>query len=269
MRTIEIINTTFKRYFGTFLIYCAIGLLFLFLYVSIFPSLATQQQSVDQLMKSLSPTMLKAFNIDVNISNTLTGYLSSKHFALMWPILGVFMVIAYGSYALAGEIEKGTMALFLSAPVSRTQIYVAKYATGILGITLFVVLTALITIPIAQFFDLSVPNEKYYAFAFGGGLFLMAVYSMAYMLSALFSERGKASGIAGLVFLGMYIANVMSGLLEKLENLKYFSFLYYFDANQIFIRDGMKSESIVVFICVTIVTFFVGLYCFNKRDIVV
>lgn len=268
-RTITITTTAFKRYISTFLIYSTIGLFFLVIYVSLFPSLKDQNQNINEVIKSFPPEIMKAFNVEVFTANTIEAFLTSKHFSLLWPLMGAFMVIAYASYALAGEIEKGTMALFLSAPVSRLQVYVAKYIAGIMGIVLFVAVTALATIPLGQVFGIEVSVEKFLQFSAGGFLFCLAFFSVSYMISAFSSDRGRTSMISSMLLLFMYFANVISLLVDKLEPLKYLSFLHYFNANELLLREGLTIQTIIVFTAITIITSFVGGYWFNKRDIAV
>ena len=101
--------------------------------------------------------------------------------------------------AIVGEIERGTMLLLLSYPVSRRQVLFGKFA-GHLSILAFATVLGYGAAALAlAATGASIDAESWAAFAgmIGSSILLGGVFiAIGYFVSALVSERGTAAGIA-------------------------------------------------------------------------
>lgn len=246
--------------------YCAIGLGFLLLYVAIFPSIESQTANYDEIFKTLPKGLIAALNI-TNDQASLLGYLSSKHFGLIWLLLIILFVISYGSFAIAKEIESKTMGLLLAQPVSRTTLYVARLIAGIVGLGLFVLTTELIVWPLAVFMNFEINAMQIVLIGASGFLFGLAVLCVSLMFSAFVSTGSKASALSSGVLLIMYALFLTASLSPDYDWLRYLSLFHYFAPGDIVTTTSLAWQSIVVFCSVSIVTAFVGLARFNKREV--
>jgi ABC-2 type transport system permease protein len=111
--------------------------------------------------------------------------------------------------------------------------------------------------------------DKYLPLAIIGLLFALAIYSVSFLISSIFSKKGLVSFISVGVIVLMYVINIVSNLKDSLENLKYFSFFHYFDPTSILAKGEIIDYSYIVLIGVIILTTSLGWYIFNKRDIAV
>jgi ABC-2 type transport system permease protein len=135
-----------------------------------------------------------------------------KHpiFILMFSL----WAIARGSGSVAGELERGTMDLVMSRPVSRTSYAASQVATGLFGIVLMV--AAMLAGNLAgtryntlqsppSLASLSRPALNLLAMAF-------AIYGYAFMLSSGDIIRWRPTMIASIATIGMYVATVIASL---------------------------------------------------------
>lgn len=249
------------------IVYMAAALLFMWMYVAMFPSIQAQAESFSALMESFPPAIFEAFGIEDLAMSTLEEFLSVEHFSLVLPIMVIFLLTSVAGRALAGEIELGTIELLIGRPVSRLKLFVARYAAG-LGILLtFTVISVYTGIPLA-----TLHGVEYQAggFAAGAGIILLfgwAVFSMAMMFSCIFSERSKVYMASGGILLTMYVLNVLALMKDSLDGLKYLSFFHYYAFSDALVRQVMYGTGSLVFICVALVCTTVGLTWFLKRDI--
>jgi ABC-2 type transport system permease protein len=195
--------------------------------------------------------------------------LALENFSIMWPLLVIFMVIAFAGTSLAGEIEKGTMSLTLSRPVSRTTIFVSKYLAGLVAILFFNVISIYFIIPLSRLHNVTYILESYTTISVLGFFFSLAIFSLSSLFSALFSEKSKVYMVMGGIMFSMYIFNVVANLRESWEDFKYFSFFHYFNYNQALFEYEISWESLFVFGITIIVSFVCGILIFKHRDIAI
>ena len=192
---------------------------FLLLYILIYPSFQNESAKFDELLKSYPKALLEAFNIEQLQLSTLEGYISVEHFSFVWPLMAIFLSLSLAGVAFAGEVEKGTMAFLLSQPIGRAKIFIAKYISGILALTGFVIVSIMAMIPLAQIQNLSVNVGNVSKTALLSLCFAWVLYALGILVSSFTSERSKSYFVVGGMLLLMYVANVVSGLVSSMEKL--------------------------------------------------
>lgn len=262
----------FKRFFRdrwvSLVIYVVAGIAFLWMYVALFPYIKSQSDQLNQLLNSYPESMKKAFGMQTSmLFSSLEGYISTEMFSFFWPMLVSFLGVATGALIVAGEIEIGTIELILAQPVSRLKIYFGKYLVGLVNILIFVVLSIIAIVPLAKIYHISYQFSHYINLIFMGLLFATAIFSIATLISAKFSDRGKVYFITAGILIVMYVVNIISGLKDNLKNLQYFSFLHYFKAGDILVNNKVEVTSIIVFISIIILSTLLGAWIFVRRDI--
>jgi ABC-2 type transport system permease protein len=250
------------------LIYCASSVILLFLYISLYPSLQSQMQSLNQLMATFPKGVLTAFGI-TNLTNfTLESLLVSKQFGLVWPLLAGILGISLAGNDLAREIEQGTIEFLLAQPISRAKLYWSRFIAEISALIVFAAVSTLPAIPIAMAFHVDYIGVNYFKLFLVATLFAWAIYSMSMFFSALFSTKGRVYGVMSGIVVAMYVAFLLSTLENSLDKLKYFSFFHYFTAN-VLIDGKFDWLAMVVFSATIIVFTILGLIIFKRRDIAI
>jgi ABC-2 type transport system permease protein len=264
-----IIKKTIKDKYKSFLIYSVANILMILLYVSMFPLISQQMDSMMALLNSMPQELLKAFNSDAASMTTFEGILSGKQFSMLWPFITVAFTTNFAAYAISQEIDKKTFSILLSQPISRARIYWGKYLTGLVFTILYVVLSVTITIPLVNAFDVSVNEINILKFSLEAMLFSFCFFSLAFMVSAIAKESAPVYFIVIGLVVGMYFLQVMSIFAKELESLKYFSTFYYFDSGRSLVKGDLMPEALFLFGLVGSVSAIIGSAVFKKRDIAV
>lgn len=249
------------------IIYCVTSILLLWMYIALYPSFKEQSAAMEQMLQSYPEGMLKAFNFDIKSFTTLEGFLSTEQFSFMWPLLAILATVGFAGTAIAGEIEKGTIEITLSEPISREKLFISRYFAGLMILLIFVVVSVFSAIPLANIYNININNSGFAAMALLCFIFAWAIYSLAMFFSCVFSDKGKVFFISGGLIVLMYVVNIVSALKENLNNLKYGSFFYYYNPTNALYNNKIDDWAYVIFISTAIIFFIFGLIWFSKRDI--
>jgi len=262
----ELIRNSLRQRKTAIVAYCLAGLGLILLYVAIYPSLQAQIGSYNQLVKALPATLLKAFGVNATQTD-FEGLLGTKQYGLVWPLLCIFYMVSLAGVAIAGEIEKTTIGLWLAAPLSRLKIYWSKFVTSLLALVVFVLLSVLAVIPIAGLFKVHVTDAHIFALTAISFLFGFCITGLAFFASAIFSEKSRVYATVGSVLLIMYVLNILAAISSNLVDLKYLSFFYYYNASDLLAGQPISHLGILIFGLAGIVFGLAGANIFKRRDI--
>ncbi len=248
------------------IIYCLSAVALLWMYIALFPEFS--QVKVD-FIKSMPEGFLKAFNFDLSSFTTVQGFLATEQFSLVWPLLVIALVIGFSGFALAGEVEKGTIEFLLSEPIARLKLFFGRYLAGLLMLVIFTIISILAAIPFCQIYHISFNTNHFYTMTLMSFLFGLAIFSLGMMFSAIFSDKGKVFFLSAGILVLMYVLNVVSSLKESLVNLKYASFFYYYSPPKALTYNQIDHWAYLVFIGVAVMATLAGAIYFARRDIAV
>lgn len=249
------------------IIFCLTGAALVWLYISLFPSLSKQASDIQKLVESLPKDFMKAFGAEGYNVQSVESLLSFEFYGLLWPILLIIFLLSRSANSIAGEIEKGTIGTLLSQPLSRIKIYLSKYTASVISLVIFIATTVLINIPLISVYGLEYSLKYQLVFAAICLLFGLSVLGLSFAISSVVNEKSKVYSIVGGLNILMFILNLISGLRENLSGLRYMSVFYYFNAQNILVKNEINAISVILFFCMAISGFIFGLYYFNKRDI--
>lgn len=253
----------------TIIIYLAITMLFNWMFVSIFPSFEKTADDFAKVLESYPPAIMKAFGVEDagGIFKSIEAFISVENFSFMWQILAVGLIVSLGSWAIAGLIEKKTIGLLLSYPLSRIKLFLSRYFSAISIIIVFCFVSVYSIIFFAKVYNIDYQGTNYFNMFLATTLFCWAFYAITIFLSSLFSDKGKVVFFSTGIAVFMYAINIISQLKENLDKLKYFSFFYYLDANKILAENIIPDDMYLVFIGIALIFSLIALLIFTKRDI--
>ena len=249
------------------IVYCLAAALFVWMYVGMFPVIADKEEEFEAAFSAYPEEMFEAFNIEELSFSTIEKFLALEQYSIVWPIMMMFFVISFAGVALSGAIERGVIENVLAKPVSRMKIFFGRYLAGFISLILFTALSVFSVIPLAALHDVEYNTSAHVYMFIMAFLFGWAVYSIAMMVSAIFSEKSKTYMITGSLMLLMYVANLVSSLIDKLENVQYASFFFYFDYSGAIVHEELYGIGVTIFLATAIVCTCIGAVWFNKRDI--
>ena len=118
------------------------------------------------------------------------AYLLAQHFFKGCNTLGVAAAVLFAAPAVAGEAHRGTLEVWLARPLSRRRILLERYAAGALALCVPLLLSTASVPLLAHRVDEWDPVGPYLLCALHQSLFLLAMYSVAFLWSTLGSHPG-------------------------------------------------------------------------------
>jgi Cu-processing system permease protein len=149
--------------------------------------------------------------------STIEQFLAIEHFSIVWPLMVIILLLSIAGSSFAREVEKGTIEMLLSRPISRLKLFGGKYLAGMFSLFVFSITSIFAICPLAAIHNVDYSMDNFVLLAVISFLFGWAVFSIGVLLSAIFSERSRVYGICGAIFLVMYVLNVVALLSENLE----------------------------------------------------
>ena len=234
--------------------------------VVIFPSITKIQ--VAQEYFDAMPSVMKAFiGQEIMDITTLEGFLTVEYFNTTWLlVMGVCSCLFAGAL-VAEETEKRTLEILLSTPVTRTR-FVASKVAGFLTLLVLLALASFLglLLGMAQIGERIEARLLIYAFLTGTAC-VATIGSIALWFSCLFNGQRRAVGVAIVVFLSMYMFNVVAVLLEQYPIVAYLSLMHYHDASTIFGQQAIPWPDMAILLGVFSVMFAASIVTFRRKEI--
>jgi ABC-2 type transport system permease protein len=234
--------------------------------LSVYKTIQGSQEQLNQALQTL-PTAAKALFTQTGSFLTPVGYLDSKIYYLILPMLLGILAIGLGSSLLSKEEQSGTLELLLARPMSRTKLLTSKLAVGLIVIVVVGLAVLVVTALSAKAFGIVVPTR-----------YVVAVTILAVLLSVLFGTisfafsaigglgRGASSGIAAFLLLAGYVASSFEGLVHWLRWPAKLLPYHYYQTSAVLTGtyNWWNATYFVVGIAVFVLLAFIG---FRRRDI--
>jgi ABC-2 type transport system permease protein len=182
--------------------------------------------------------------------------------------------------AVAGEIDRGTMELLLSQPLSRPRLLLAHLLVDLLTIPLLCLSLwggTWLGTWLAGLLDQTNPKLRVDPLAFGPSLFsvgllLFAVSGYTMWLSAAGRFRGRVLGLAVLLTLVQFLINVVGQMWPAMEPLRPLTVFYYYQPQPIILQADWLSDAKVwgrfgVLLAVGVCGYLGALWTFTRRDL--
>ncbi|WP_254761841.1 ABC transporter permease [Natrinema marinum] len=234
--------------------------------VGLFPSIQETGADLDAYLESLPPEATRAFVGNVTTLTTIEGYLVSQLYQFGWVLLLAIYYAYAAASTVAGEVERGTVGLTLSLPVTRTRLVVGKYLSLVPGVVLVNAITFLGVYLGVVFVDESIDVID---------LFAVHAYSIAYLLAcagvgllasvAFDSVRRAQTAGAGAVF-GLFLLDTFTFDTDY-EWLGDLAASRYFDPGAILVDGEVAWADLSVLLVAVVVLVVVSSEYFERRDL--
>ena len=195
--------------------------------VSMYDTMAAQQDQLQQMIASYPQEFLAFFGGDANSLITPAGFLGMYAFSMMPVIIGVFAVLA-GSGLIVSDEERGRLDLIITHPVGRSAFFFGR-ALGILAASVSIMLLGWLG------FSLMLGSSSL-GFSWGQMLvpFLALLVqtliyaTLALLLSMLLPSRNLSAMLTGLILVTSYFVSSLSFMDERLATLAKLMPYHYF-----------------------------------------
>ena len=235
------------------------------MYAAFWPTVNTPE--MQRALRGYPQGVLEAFNY--NDLTSPAGYLGSSVYGLLIPLLVAVFAIAYGTRAVAGDEEAGTLDLLLAHPVSRTQLALQRFAALAAALVLVAAVLWLGMLAIAGPAELvGVTAAEFAAVTIQLTLFGACLGGLAFAVGAATGRRALALGASAGVAVLAYLANGVFPQVEGLEWTRDVSPWHWYLGGEP-LKNGLQAGDALLLLAVTLVLVAAGTLLFNRRDVAV
>lgn len=233
--------------------------------MAVYPTMRTNAEAFQNIIKTYPEAFLKAFGVSPNMFD-MAPFISAEFLNVIWPLIVAIFVIMAGTAAVAQEIERGTIELWLSIPVSRVRLLSAKIAS--LGIGIFVIVLATVVsieigaLLVGEDFGVSRLLTLFPVLM----AFPVAVAGYSLLFSAFASERGKVAGLAAVVTLGFYLMWIFAALVDRLSWLRYLTIFTAYNPQHALERGTVNWLQVIALLAIGLAGAASSLVIFQRRD---
>jgi ABC-2 type transport system permease protein len=191
-------------------------------YVPFYPAMGGGE--LQAIVDTLPPDLISAMGYDR--IGTPEGYLTSTVFGLLGPALLLVFGIGLGAHTIAGEEETGGLELAASAPVRRDVLLAGRVIAMHTQIAILALVTFGVTALLSRVFDMGVAVSGIGAASVGLNLLVIAFATVTLAAGAISGRRSVAVAVGAGAAVAAFIANALSGIVERgalLERVSPFS----------------------------------------------
>ena len=234
------------------------------LYVPLFPSLGGNPD-VQELLDSLPPELVNAIGYDQ--ITTGAGYTQSTFYGLIGLMLLTIAATAWGTAAIAGDEETGSLELTLAHGVSRAQIVLERTAALVVRLGWLALLSALIVIALTDGARLGIEPRN--AFAAAAAIFALTFVSgsLAIAVGCVTGRRVYATAAGAGIAVVANALNAVANQGEGVDWLHSWSPYHWAYANSP-LAEGVDWGGLGLLLGLSAVVLAIGLTVFNRRDLV-
>ncbi len=185
--------------------------------VLVYSSISSQAKALNQALDNL-PAGAKALFGGSGDFLSPVGYLNSKLYYLILPLLFIMLSVSLVRHLLVREEDSGTLELLLARPISRSRLLLAKLVSGLIVLFSVGLATLLVTIVCASASHFGISWVRL-AEATGMTVLLSLLFgSIAWALAAIgrFGKIASSAG-AGVIALASYLFSSLEGFASWLE----------------------------------------------------
>ena len=247
-------------------IWWALGIMaIILLLVLLYPSIRDVpefQQLIDSLPEAMRNLFLGSSVVDFL---SPTGYLNSRFFAFLGPALFLVYGIGQGVSAVAGEEERGTLEVVLSAPVSRWRLVVERFAALGVGAALLAGVAFVVLWAGGAMVSMGIAPDRLLQACVSLGLLTLFFGTLALAVGAVNGRRGPAIGMATGVAVAGYLVDALAPLASVLDALRPASPFKY-NGEAVPLANGLEPLHAGVLLAGILVLLVVAAVGFERRD---
>ena len=254
-----------KLNFKSFLIWTLVVTGILLMAFLVYPSMSSQTDQLDELLKTFPEELLKAFNMDIVSIGSVSGWFSTEGYMMVTLIGSAYAAMMGGSILLKEESDK-TIEYLYSKPINRNKIVTSRILTGITYITLFNISVSMLTL-INFYISKDLNLNNWFLMSISPLFMHLLFFFLTLFISTFFKKTRNMVGISLGLSLGTYFIHVISQMSTKVEFLKYLTPYEYFSARYIILNDKLHYGYFILTI-VLIVSLISGIYYqYNKKEL--
>ena len=243
-----------------------LGLLTLFMF-SAWPALSQDAEALTALITSMPREVFAMFGMsNPEAMVTPAGFVSSRTYQTIGPILVIMFTVRGVSMAVAKEESAGVLDLVLANPASRSKVIVTKAAAIAFSTALVVLIPTIVALIGDTAWETDLGADRILAAGAGLGLLGLFFGGLAMVIWSLAGSSFPATRVTGIVALATFFLNGLGSLTDALAPVRAISPFYWYFGDTPPLAKGFEPTYLLLLLG-TIATGWVAVNRFRRRDI--
>ncbi|WP_136604550.1 ABC transporter permease subunit [Paenibacillus dokdonensis] len=258
-----------KNHMRTMTSYAFGSAFYILLMFWIYPSMATQSESLNALIESMPEGLGKAFGLE-NGFGSIDAFISGEYYGLLFVLILSIFSIMTSTQLMARLVDQGSMGYLLSAPTTRIKVAVTQAAVLLTGLLMITLVTTLAGYGGYAWFigNLSdFDSNGFLLLNLGAFLLFFAVCGLSFLISAVSNDEKKALGIAGIVVFGFFSLNLVGKISDQLSWMQHISLFSLFNPAGIVKGTVSWTPVVIILLAIGMAGFIAGITIFRKRSL--
>lgn len=241
--------------------------LFVPMIASLWPTFKDQIAAFQELLQNPIYSAILG-QLGLNDLSTFQGFYNIYIFVVLEMVI-LFITIIIPARMITAEVDKRTLDISLSYPISRWRYVLEKFGSYLIFNLLYPILMLLVTLISSKILNEEM-NFVLLTYGFiGSWLQFFALGAISLLCGAIFLEGKKAIAAAGGIIVGMWILVRVGGIVESVNFLKYLSLFNYLNTAIIFSEGVMPLDELFIILGVGFVSLISALVIFEKRELAI
>ncbi|MDA1266762.1 MAG: ABC transporter permease subunit [Planctomycetota bacterium] len=218
------------------------------------------EENSDALKSFAGPLTILVDQIGLIERVGVHGYVIGQHFFKACNTLGVAAAVLLAMGAIAGEVHRGTLELWLARPLPRWRLYTERFLLGWFAIAIPVLLSTATANLLLATVDDHLDQGALMVCGLHECLFLGMIYAITFFFSAVGSQPLKIGFI-------MLFAGTFEFAIYMISEVTYFSVFRLVDIQTYvtMMRYGADWPKVAILVVATAIPFTAGLVAFQRR----
>jgi ABC-2 type transport system permease protein len=183
----------------------------------VYPAISKTTPAVTEIVDAFPSPVKVVFGVSPDArTDTFEAYISSQFFSRIWTMVMAAYEINTANALLSELIDDGSLAIPLSAPVSRCEILTTQAAVLLVNNILLTANTLTALFLGTTIFGIEIERSKYLKFSLLIFSFFSVIGSYSFLFSTL-AEKEKSLAYAYGLTAVFYVLDVVAGLSDKLS----------------------------------------------------
>lgn len=220
-----------------------------------------------KMMEESMPELFAAFHME-NPGSTMLEFLINYLYGFIVVVIPMIFILMLANKLVTKYVDKGSMAYLLTTGNGRKNIIVNQ---AIFLLQMIALVTVYITAACMIFSAVLFPEELDYKkfLILNLGLFALLFFfgGVCFFLACNLNESGKMLGIGGGILVWSVAVQMLSGVGDKVEWIKYLTPLTLFVPNDLVVGETKAVIGVVLLLAIGVAGFVGGSVSFCKRDL--
>ncbi|MFB9329217.1 ABC transporter permease subunit [Paenibacillus aurantiacus] len=236
----------------------------------LYPAVADNSASIDELLQALPPGLSQAFGFESGFGSA-QSFIAGEYYGLIFVLLLSVYTVLLSTQLIAKLVDQGAMASLLSAPITRWRLALSQAAVLVTGLVAIVGTTTMAGFAGSAWFlgeTAAFDGMRFVAMNAMALLLFFAIGGIAFLISCCSDDEKRALSLSGFIAFALFTLDLLGKLSEGTAWLRSLSLFALYRPGDI--AGGAGGDALLagcVLLLVGIAAFALGIYRFSRRDL--